>query len=126
MQVPPDSYGCYRTRNLERTLNKLKKTDIPERFDETVKKLEVDPYRVSKHLEGLIKHFRTARVGAHYRLYLAICEDCRERGDQRKFGCLDCKEKPDKSVILFDLDPRPTAYEHPPQTLGSVSTQIQT
>lgn len=67
-------------------------------------KIAKDPYRGSGnigHLQGEFRGLRRIRVRRNWRIYFAICEECRKLGYQSLRGCKDCKELPSNAVRLF-------------------------
>ena len=110
MQVLPEGYVVFRTREFEKDLRKLGKTPIRPLVEQGTKKLQVNPYHNTYHLEGPFSYYRVLRIG-DYRLYFAACQECRALGQQSLFGCTDCSEKKNNSVVQFRMRHRSIAYD---------------
>jgi mRNA-degrading endonuclease RelE of RelBE toxin-antitoxin system len=110
MQVLPEGYVVFTTKELERNLRKLGKTPVHGLLDEGTRKLQANPYHNTYHLEGPFSHYRVLKIG-DYRLFFAVCQECRALGHQSLFGCSDCAEKKDNSVIQFKMRHRSIAYD---------------
>jgi hypothetical protein len=125
MQPLPDGYITHTTLELDRTLKKLKKTPIPQLVKEARKKLEVNPYHNTERLQDpRFSYYRRMWIGSHYRLYLGVCQECRQLKLQQRFKCPDCKDKTGNVVILIGIDPKSSAYERPPLTVGPSSPVV--
>ena len=98
-------YEIYQTEEFAKKFKKLDKS-VKKEIDKKVKFLSGDPYGGAGnigHLKGEFEGLRRIRVGRNWRIYFAICEECRQLGYTNLRNCLDCRDIPDKSVKLFDI-----------------------
>ena len=106
-------YAVYIKRHFQRSLEKLTERDktLKKVIESRVKALSDFPLHDSKLLHGRFLGKRRTYVGKKYRIIYSICEECREKNYKRFNQCPDCEEKPDKSIILWDVNKREVIYE---------------
>lgn len=78
----------------------------------SLEQLESSPYVNSLRLEGSKKGMRRIHVGnTKWRILFSICEECRERNEEKLNKCFNCNEMDVKTVIVRDFDLRKRIYK---------------
>lgn len=97
-------HEIHNTKDFEKGFKKFNR-NIQIEIDKVIKeKLTKNPYGGSGnigHLHGEFRGLRRIRVRKKWRIYFAICEECRKLGCQSLRRCEDCEERLDKTVKLF-------------------------
>lgn len=97
-------FEIYNTEDFKKVFKKLDH-GIQAEIDKVIEeKIAKNPYRGSGnigHLQGEFTGLRRIRVRRKWRIYFAICEECRKFGYQSLRGCEDCKDLSSNAVKLF-------------------------
>lgn len=106
-------YSAYLAPDFRENLEKLtrRNSQLKRMIEEKIQEMLNDPFRDSIPLVGRGKGKRRTRVGGNYRLIHAICRECREKGHDSINQCEDCEQKPDNSIVYFDVEHRKHAYD---------------
>lgn len=99
------------TSHFDRNEKKLtkKNAELKRRIEEAIGEICNAPEK-SKLLKGEFEGKRSYSFG-NYRIVFAICGECRRRGFVRLNRCRDCGEKPDNSIVFFDIEHRKRVYK---------------
>ena len=86
-----------------------KNPELKKRIEEAIGEV-CSASEKSKLLKGEFEGKRSYSFG-NYRIVFAICRECRKRGFVRFNRCSDCGEKPDNSIVFFDIEHRKRVYK---------------
>ena len=95
-------YKPYFTKEFNDRIQKYQ--SLKKQIASKVRQLLKDPYRAAKseQVVGNLKGLRSSRVTRSMRIIYAICEECRQHGDQELVGCSsELCERMDNNVVIF-------------------------
>jgi len=82
-------------------------------MSKAILKLRIDPYcKEYKELGWELEGMRRVHVGPKYCVAYIICEECRNKGHETKFGCWDCFKRSWYHIKLISCGPREGFYEN--------------
>lgn len=68
--------------------------------DKVLNSIKLNPYK-SEYLRLELEGLRSYKLRSGNRIIFAICEECRKGGFESANNCLDCKDIPDNTIMLF-------------------------
>lgn len=105
-------YIAFFSDQFKKNLQKLTKRNakLKHRIEAEVTDMLNDPFRRSIPLSGKGEGKLRIRFG-DYRFIYAVCHDCREKGHTELNSCIGCNDRPDNSIVYFDVQLRSHAYD---------------
>jgi len=83
---------------------------IKKQVKKKVDMIMENPIAFGEPLKGRWQGFYSCPVKRNFIIIYLYCEVCRKKGDTAVVACLDCPDRPDKTIKFVLLGPHDEAY----------------